>query len=188
MLAQELHDFRSLLRKNGILFAYSGFVSESVLSGVGEALKQKLSIEDTDTKTLRSVFAVFVEQMQNIIRYSAEKDRQDIDEGLRYGVLTVGEKDGQYVVHAGNLIEKSDAGRLREKLERVQSMDKDALKAAYKEQLRAGPDETSKGAGVGIIEIARRASEPIDFDILDVDDSHAFFALIAAIGKGEKQR
>ncbi len=73
MHARELFDIRTVLRKQGIIFAYSGPVTETVLSGVGEAIKQKLVIDDADTKTLRSVFAVFVEQMQNMIRYSAEK-------------------------------------------------------------------------------------------------------------------
>jgi hypothetical protein len=73
MLASQLLDLRGILHKQGVIFAYSGYVTERVLSGVGEALKQKLTIDDADTKTLRSVFAVFVEQMQNIIRYSAEK-------------------------------------------------------------------------------------------------------------------
>jgi Family of unknown function (DUF6272) len=73
MLAGQLMDMRAMLHKHGVIFAYSGYVTEPVLSGVGEALKQKLTIDDADTKTLRSVFAVFVEQMQNIIRYSAEK-------------------------------------------------------------------------------------------------------------------
>jgi uncharacterized protein DUF6272 len=72
MLAGQLMDTRALLHKQGVIFAYSGYVTELVLSGVSEALKQKLTIDDADTKTLRSVFAVFVEQMQNIIRYSAE--------------------------------------------------------------------------------------------------------------------
>ena len=73
MLASQLMDMRAMLHSQGVIFAYSGYVTEPVLSGVGEALKQKLTIDDADTKTLRSVFAVFVEQMQNIIRYSAEK-------------------------------------------------------------------------------------------------------------------
>jgi hypothetical protein len=49
-----------------VIFAYSGYVSEPVLSG--EALKRKLTIDDGDTKTLRSVFAVFVEQMHGHAR------------------------------------------------------------------------------------------------------------------------
>ena len=81
-----------MLQKQGIIFAYSGYVTEAVLSGVGEAVKHKLTIDDTDTKTLRSVFAVFVEQMQNMIRYSAEKaNGSRSSEEMRYGILTIGQ-------------------------------------------------------------------------------------------------
>ena len=122
MLASQLMDLRAMLHKQGVIFAYSGYVTEPVLSGVGEALKQKLTIDDADTKTLRSVFAVFVEQMQNIIRYSAEKaparagsrirSQRALTE-IRYGILTIGKEGNDYVVCAGNLIERSDVERLR---------------------------------------------------------------------------
>ena len=51
----------------------------------------------------------------------------------------------------------------------------------YKETLKSEPEEGSKGAGVGFIEIARRASKPIEFDFADVDDRFSFFALEAEI-------
>ncbi len=185
MLAKELYGLRAIMQQNGVIFAYSGYVTERVLSGVGEAIKQKMTIEDADRKTMRSVFAVFVEQMQNIIRYSAEKIPPGTDPNapieLRYGVLTVGQESSGYIVHAGNLIQKTDTARLKARLEGIRAMSKDELKAAYKAQLKAGPDEYSKGAGIGFIEIARRASEPIDFDFADVDADHAFFALRACI-------
>ncbi|MEM9140405.1 MAG: SiaB family protein kinase [Pseudomonadota bacterium] len=186
MLATELHGLRTFMRDHGVIFAYSGYVNEQVLSGVGEAVKQKLALEDADVKTTRSVFAVFVEQMQNIIRYSAEKLGDSTDESigkeLRYGVLTIGQEEGiGYTVHAGNLIERSDVDRLRGKLSVLQTMSHDELRAEYKAQLKAGPDEFSKGAGIGFIEIARRSSEPLDFDFSDVDEAHAFFALRARV-------
>jgi Family of unknown function (DUF6272) len=185
MLARDLFDFRAVLLQKGIIFAYSGYVTEPVLNGVGEALKQKLAIQDADTKTVRSVFAIFVEQMQNMIRYSAEKvppqARPDTPLELRYGVLTIGQENGDYVVHAGNLIHHVDVERLRRRLSALSTMDREQLKAAYKEQLKAEPDEQSKGAGIGFIEIARRASKPIEFDFMDVDDDYAFFALKACV-------
>ena len=172
---------------HGIVFAYSGYVTESILSGVGDALKQKLAIEDADTKTVRSVFAVFVEQMQNIIRYSAERIQQqdgstkpDIAE-LSYGILTIGQEGTDYVVQAGNMIKLADVSRMKQRLGAIRDMNRDELKAAYKKQLRLGPDIHSKGAGIGFIEIARRASKPIDFDFMEVDDKFAFFALKATI-------
>jgi hypothetical protein len=189
MLAGQLMDLRSMLHSQGVIFAYSGYVTEPVLSGVGEALKQKLTIDDADTKTLRSVFAIFVEQMQNIIRYSAEKAHQALppasDAGalmeIRYGILTIGREGNDYVVCAGNLVQRADVPRLKERLSKIRNMSKDELKALYKEQLRADPEEGSKGAGLGFMEIARRATQPIDFDFADVDDEYSFFALKATI-------
>jgi Family of unknown function (DUF6272) len=173
MLARELFDIRSILRERAINFAYSGYVTETVLSGVGDAIKQKLALDDADTKTLRGVFSVFVEAMQNMIRYSAEKVPNSVAElpfiEMRYGVLTIGQEGDDYVVHAGNLIARSDVERLRARLSQIREMNK--------EQLRADPEEGSKGAGLGLMEIARRASKPIEFDFADVDDEHAFFTL-----------
>jgi hypothetical protein len=185
MLARELFDVRSILRKQGIIFAYSGYLTEAVLSGVGEAIKHKLALDDSDTKTLRSVFAVFVEQMQNMIRYSAEKEPNSATEPpfleLRYGILTIGREGDDYVIHAGNLVARSDVERLRARLSQIRSMNKEQLRAQYKERLRADPEEGSKGAGLGLMEIARRASKPIEFDFTDVDDKHAFFTLKASV-------
>jgi hypothetical protein len=188
MLAGQLMDLRSMLHTQGVIFAYSGYVTEPVLSGVGEALKQKLTIDDADTKTLRSVFAIFVEQMQNIIRYSAEMQHApppaseaNALKEIRYGILTIGKEGTDYIVCAGNLVRQADVERLRERLERIRGMNKVQLKALYKEKLRADPEEGSKGAGLGFMEIARRATKPIEFDFTEVDTDRSFFALKATI-------
>lgn len=187
MLAKDLYDFRALLKKKRVMFCYSGYVTEAVLAGVGDALKQKMTIDEANTKTIRSVFAVFVEQMQNMIRYSAEKEPELIASGvqppleLRYGVLAISHADDGFVVEAGNLVLRQDVEPLQERLVRLASADKDELRAFYKEQLKMPPEEMSKGAGIGLIEIARRASKPIAFDFMDVDDRFAFFTLKAEI-------
>jgi Family of unknown function (DUF6272) len=187
MLASSLFELRAKLRAAGVIFAYCGYVTEPMLTGVGEALKQKLATEDMDTKTLRSVFAVFVEQMQNIIRYSAERQLQHPSrEGvagseITYGVITIGRDSQGFEVEAGNLVHAADVEPLRSRLDRIRKADRAELKALYKEILKAGPEETSKGAGVGFIEIARRASKPIEFDFMSVDDQFTFFALRAEI-------
>jgi hypothetical protein len=185
MLARELLEIRSILRKQAINFAYSGYVTETVLGGVGDAIRQKLALEDADTKTLRSVFAVFVEAMQNMIRYSAEKTSSSSAESpfgeMRYGILTIGREGNDYVVHAGNLVAQSEVARLRAMLSKIRDMNKEELRARYKERLRTGPEEGSKGAGLGLMEIGRRTSKPIEFDFSDVDDEHAFFTLKAYV-------
>ena len=120
-----------------------------------------------------------------MIRYSAETPVAGASpsppQGIRYGLLTIGQENGDYVIHAGNLVKRSEVERLRAKLNRIRDLNKDELKALYKEQLRGDPGEGSKGAGLGFMEIARRASKPIEFDFANVDDEYAFFTLKASV-------
>jgi|RifCSP13_1_1023834.scaffolds.fasta_scaffold03226_6 hypothetical protein len=44
-------------------------------------------------------------------------------------------------------------------------MNKEELRAVRKDRLRSGPEEGSKGGELGLMEIARRASKPIEFDL-----------------------
>jgi len=186
MNASKLFELRNELHRAGVIFTYSGYLTEAVLVGVGDAVKQKLTLDDADTTTVRSVFAVFVEQMQNMIRYSAELataesgDAQGASE-LRHGILTIGREGDDYFVQAGNLIEMSDMAQLRTRLEEVRGLDKQKLKALYKEKLRSEPDKRSKGAGVGLVEIARRSSRAIEFEFAPVDERFCFFSLRAII-------
>ncbi len=186
MLADELALLRNHMQRDGIMFCFSGYMTEEILTGIGSALRKKLEIEDTDRNTSKSLFSIFVELVQNVIRYSAEGDTltkmvEDETEiyDLRYGVLTVGRNDGKYFVSCGNLIRPDDATRLSGGLAHIKSLDKDGLKSLYKETLRAGPPEGSKGAGVGFVEIARRASHGFEYDFKPVDEDRTFFALKA---------
>jgi hypothetical protein len=70
---------------------------------------------------------------------------------------------------------------LRQRLEIVRGLDKEGLKAYYREKLKEPPEEQSKGATIGIIEIAKRASEPIEFDFEPMDGDTTFFCLKAYI-------
>lgn len=188
MKASKLHELQSRLQAQGISFAYCGCITESMLTGVASALKHKLQSDDIDTRTIRSVFAVFVEQMQNIIRYSAEHvteqsdgSASDPERRSSYGILTIGQVGEDIVVHSGNLIDSADVPVMRARLLDLQGKSTEELRAEYKSRLRGSDSELGQGAGVGFIEIARRASKPIEFEFETVDDEHAFFAIKATI-------
>jgi len=179
MLGQQYAAFKRELDSKGIIFSFSGYLSEGILYSLGEALREKMALEDADGPTVRRVFSVFVEQMQNIIRYSAEKivgnDGKNIE--LSAGMVTIGMEDKMFFIVCGNTVRNQDVPRLRERLHFLQRLDKDAIKTYYREQLREAPDEGSRGATIGLIEIARRASAPIEFDFHAMDDEKTFFCL-----------
>lgn len=181
MLAEDMYKFRDYLKDTGIIFCYSGYMTEDILVGIGNAIKQKLTMDDEDTNTSRAVFSIFVEQVQNVIRYSAEKETGNDMTELRYGVLTVGRKDDRVFVTCGNIIKNPDRDRLKEHLLSIQQMGTKELKKLWKDTLRGDTPDGSKGAGVGFIDIARRSRQGFEFDFSDVDDTHSFFTLKAYI-------
>ena len=185
MIAHDFYRFRNYLEREGISFCYSGYLTEQTLFGIGEAIKRKLEYDHAGKTTSRRIFSVFVEQVQNVIRYSEDNYQAtgggsgEID--LRHGVLTVGNQGDAYFVVCGNRIKARDVEKLRKKLTEIQGMDRSELKAHYKEVLRGETPEGSKGAGVGFLEIARQASRGIEFDFAEIDEEFAFFTLKAHI-------
>ncbi len=184
MLARDMYEFRDALAAQGVIFCYSGYLTEDTLFGIGSALRKKLELENTDKRRAKDVFAIFIEQIQNVIRYSAEivggPPPRVVDE-LRYGVIAMGVQDGEYFVSCGNKVLTSDVERLRGSLDHIASLDRDGLKALYKKTLRGETPEGSKGAGVGFIDIARKASRGFQFDFCDVDREHAYFVVKAFV-------
>jgi len=179
MLASEMYALKQVLSRNGISYCYSGSMTEEILLGIGNAIRKHLEVQEADAKISRGVFAVFVEQVQNIIRYSAEKLGKDATVELPFGILAVGNLDGVLFVTCSNLVAASDVTRLRASLENIQGLDKQGLASLYKETLRGETPAGSKGAGVGFIDIARRAARGIEFDFTPVDEDTSFFTLKA---------
>ncbi len=182
-LAKDCFDFRSDLWNSGIIFSFVGYVSEGILFALGDALKQKMALDDADENLTKRVFSVFVEQVQNIIRYSTDRVVGETDRPveLSSGLVAVGREGERFFVVCGNTINRSEVPRLRERLEHLRGLDGDAIRKFYRQKLREPSEENSRGGSIGLIEIARRASEPLQFDFLDLPDDQSFFALKAYI-------
>ncbi|WP_051261498.1 SiaB family protein kinase [Desulfovibrio inopinatus] len=183
---QGLHEFYESLQEEGILFCYSGPTNQGLVEGIGDILRQRMAVEEAGTSEVHGLFAIFIEQMQNILHYSAETTPQTTDQyfdEMRHGVVVVGrerEAMRRFFVICGNYIEKSKGQVLAEKINAMRSMNKDELKALYKEMRRQDPTtEDSKGAGLGFLEMARKASCPLDYCIANVSEELSFFSVKA---------
>jgi hypothetical protein len=195
-------DLRRQLESRGIVFSYCGYLNENILSGIGNALQSKMAIDHTDQKISRGIFSTFVEQVQNVIRYSAEtigpEEREklereaalaegraqntDLEDGeLRYGLITIGElPSGKRFVTCANLIKNENVEKVSQSLESIRGLNRKELTTLMREHLKAGPPEGSKGAGVGFISIAREANGNWEYDMVPMDDGEfTFFCLEA---------
>ena len=158
------HDFHKLLLSRGTFFCYSGLLSEEVLSAISGIVREQVSDINHNEDLTTRVFGIFIEQAQNIIRYSEERLSQG---GI--GTVAIGHSNDGFVVEAINPMHADNVLSLRENLEVLQQMDPKDLRKAYKQRLREGPPVGSKGAGLGFIEIARKSSK-FEFDFVESPD------------------
>ena len=175
----DLLAFKNEMTDKGVLYCLSGPISNDIIVVIGDSIRQRMKLADVKSSITLKVFAIVVEQAQNIIRYSDEVIPEDFTSGelLRMGIIVVGYDNSHYYVLSGNMIKTKKVKHLKEKLEIIQKMDKVELKKYYKEQRKKGPDETSKGAGLGFIEMARKSSEKIQFEFKTIDENMSFFSM-----------
>jgi len=183
MKFDKINELRELADKEGVVFFYNGYFSQKVLLAVGDTIKQKFKSEEEDRMTSKKVFSVFVEQVQNIIRYSDDSltGEQEEDE-VRAGMVVIGKEPAKekYYVACANYISPRNGERLKENLEALKEMDREAIKKAYRQKLREEDDE-SKGAGLGFLEIAKTASEPVEFLFRPEEEGKTLFLFKAYI-------
>jgi hypothetical protein len=184
-MQKHLYELKQDLNEQGVFFCFSGPISQDLVVNIVTILAEKMTLENVSKSTIVRVFSMAVEKAQNILHYSDEKFSEGHGDGqsqeLRQGIIVVGYEQGHYFVCSGNLIEKTKVAKLHEKLSKLQQMSKEDLKYSYKEQRGKGPEEGSKGAGLGFLEMAKKASKPIEFDFKDLDDKMTFFALKTVI-------
>ena len=103
MLIDVFTVFREEADANGIVFYYSGILSQNVIKTMGDSLKQKLQIQDESGARSRKVFSTFIEMIQNAMHYSPSTPDS---EGAKEGSIIVGRENGKYFIICANFIEK----------------------------------------------------------------------------------
>ena len=162
---------RRLMADEGIVFSFSGMISQSLTSFMVETAKSQLEEKGEDGKTTRNMFLIAIEQLQNIMSYSKDKDTSHGSRYVSPGVMVIGidkEKD-KYYVNSSNQIIESDKEKVSEKIDHINSLEKDELRKYLREKLRSAEDKHDRGAGVGFIEMAKRSSEKLEYDFEEID-------------------
>ncbi len=66
---------------------------------------------------------------------------------------------------------------MKRRLDEVNSLDKEQLKEYYKKVLNNGEMSLKGGGGLGMIDIARKTGEKLEYNFLEIDNKVSFFTL-----------
>lgn len=160
---QDIASFDRIRPKSAFLY-YAGYFSQDVITALAETLRLYFKKNDVPRDISRKLFSTFIEMVQNISRYSAEALTQEDDKAeVRHGVVCIGFEAGRYFLLSANGICFSEAEQLYIRLNALKTLSLDEIKQAYKQALRLEAPSTSKGANIGLLTLARDATEPLDF-------------------------
>jgi hypothetical protein len=89
----------------------------------------------------------------------------------------IGKQQEYYSIITGNYILTKNVDGFKAKLDKINNMDKEQLKDYYKEVLSEGGFSDKGGGGLGMIDIARKSGQKLDYTFTQVDDKYSFFNL-----------
>ncbi|ALM84998.1 biofilm regulation protein kinase SiaB [Bordetella sp. N] len=180
MNASDLYALRERFNQDRTLLCFNGPISRSLIEEIGNALKNYLEIDQARPAEAMDVFSAYIEMTQNIRNYAINNGYVDGDAAAT--VVIARDPEGRYTVTVGNRVELADGERLVRRIEELATMDKAQLKAVYKTQLRQPRDPSAAtGAGLGLIDLARRATAGIEATMSPHGDGRGFFSLSVVI-------
>ncbi len=181
-MTESLYEFKKNLAHEGVIVCFSSIISQGILSNFASIIEKKLESMESSAVT-QNIFAIFVEMAQNIISYSSDSVFVGENEKQSPGIMVVGydQQTSKYYVKSGNTVLASTMEKITKRIEDVKNLDKDELKALYKERRKSGRDTHGRGGGLGFLEIQKKASAPIEYSFDKIDEQQLFFSLKANI-------
>lgn len=179
----DFFEYHTQLAQDDILLSYKGPLTDVLLSEFSHDIRQKL--QEEDPKVGKKVFAIFMELAQNVLYYSKEVNM--FGNRDRVGTLVIINTGESYQLMTGNLVYKKIVPELMEKCEKINSFDRDELRE-YKRQLRNAPkNEESKGAGIGLVQVALTSGNRVEMKVKEYANEFAFYVIVVNVKIKEQE-
>jgi hypothetical protein len=173
----ELH--KNMLARNLIL-VYEGEFTQEITKSVLAMAERNMESMGEESNIKRKVFNVMVECLQNIVKHCEENNE---NEKRHTAIFMIGKQKDEYIITSGNPIRNEAVPRLKDKLERINSLDKEGLKSLYKDIIKGSDISDKGGAGLGFVDMARKSGKPLEFDFEPLENGLSFFSLKTTISR-----
>lgn len=162
------------LQANGIYVVYLGVFSHEITKMFTSMADDDMEREGEKTSTRKKVYHVMVETLQNMNKHSDElADAGNIGKGL----FMIGRRDESYYIITANKVSSEKKLHLESALRQINEATKEELKEMYMHQIKHGKLSEKGGAGLGLIDIARKTSGNHDYQFIPYEEDNYFFIL-----------
>jgi hypothetical protein len=156
-----------------VLYSFKGELNNLVLKTILQTMEDKMGEIGVDRFVRKKINSILIECLQNLI-FHAEKARTDAEQPS----LVISRQGQEYMISTANLIPKEKQATLKNYIDKINAMSDDDLRNFYQEVLTNGKFNPQGGAGLGIINIARKTKDhKLGYKFLPVNDSHLMFQM-----------
>ncbi|HHZ66195.1 MAG TPA: hypothetical protein EYN38_06530 [Flavobacteriales bacterium] len=157
---------------------YQGKFDDEFTAVIIELSEFNLENKDDMKKSRKRISYLLAESFQNIVRHRLERKETD-KKGSMFGVQHRGKV---ITIYSSNIVEKETKELLVKNLDKVNRLNKDELKEQYNKILLHGELSEKGGAGLGLIEMARKSGNKLQYKFEDAEDNRYHFKLQLSIG------
>jgi len=175
-----IHEIYKYMNERGVAISYLGDFSHAVVNSLLVSVKKIINAAEIDFQNKKRFYAVVAECLDNVNRYNYNFGEGNGSQNPSKTFFNILESNESFIIQTGNYIDGKRAPELTAKLEKVNSLDKEGLKAYYHDKLAESP---AKGGGLGIIDISIRSGCKISYELKPVTDDVLFFILQTTIKK-----
>lgn len=137
-----------------VLFDFKGEIDNQVLKHILKSMDDRMEQLGEDRFMRKKINSILIECLQNLI-FHAEKATND----SQNPALRITRDGKRYQITTHNLIKQEKKPQLIGYIDKINAMNEDDLRNYYQEVLTNGKFNPQGGAGLGIINIARKTKE-----------------------------
>ncbi len=170
------------MENEDIVLAFKGEFTKDLLTSIFQVMESRLEISPAGLKQKKKVNNVLVECLQNV--YHHMEGFTDDEKSSQAGsamFLVSRDKENVFRIFTGNPILNTNIETLKNKIEKVNAMSPDELKAHYVDTLQKTTLSDKGGAGLGFIDMARKSGHKIDYRFDPVNDRISFFSMMVLV-------
>jgi len=170
-------------QQDNLEYIYRGEFNIDITDNILSLAEESLRMSEQKLKIKKRVYFVMVEGLQNITRH---QDLTTDDIPVKPGFFVLQRKKYSYYITTGNLIHRNNIELLQQQIETVQKLNREELNKYYKQHLEGGRFSNKGGAGLGLIEMARKSKGKLSYNFRKINDDYYYFYLLTEIPFEEK--
>ena len=179
-----LNECYDRMNQGEVIVAYKGAISADVISNTLSLIESKLEETSEQTGIKKKLYNVLVESLQNLFHH-VDAISSIGESEANFGAFVLSKNEHGYRISTGNFIRSDKIKVLREKIDKINSLSKEELKDFYKFVLNNQSFSDKGGGGLGLIDIARKTGNKLDYNFYDYNKEFEFFNLNVFINEKE---